>query len=172
MPAHLPEQAQRVVHELVGEPRLLGDAARRDQVHDPVRLHVHALDAALADQALQIDVGQAERDAQFGGEAALSDARVLLDGIEQPQIAAGFDVHVEPIHRGSHADRGRSQWWMDAGQTPALSVTEPWLVSREREAIWTARRGSVQIPNGYYSRKMAASRVPRRPLAGRGPSGS
>ena len=29
---HFAVEVQRVVHELVGEPRLLGDAARRDQI--------------------------------------------------------------------------------------------------------------------------------------------
>ena len=56
---HLAVEVQRVVHELVGQPRLLGDAARRDQVGDAVGLHVDALDVALADQPLQVDVRRA-----------------------------------------------------------------------------------------------------------------
>ena len=95
---HLAVKVQRVVHELVREPRLLGDAARRDQVGDAVRLHVHALDVALADQPLQVDVRQSERDAELGGEAALRDARVLLDGLEQLEVAMGFNIHDRPIH--------------------------------------------------------------------------
>ena len=84
---------QRVVHELVRQPRLLDDAARRNQVRDAVRLHVHALDVALAHEPLQVDVGQPERDAELGRERPLCDARVLLDRFEQLQIAMRFDIH-------------------------------------------------------------------------------
>ena len=53
------------IDELVGQPRLLGDAARRDQVGQPVRLDIHALDVALVRQPLQVDVRQAEGNTQL-----------------------------------------------------------------------------------------------------------
>ena len=90
---HLAVEMQRVIHELVGEPRLLGDAARRDQVRDPVGLHVDALDVALVDHPLEIDVGEPEGDAQLLGHAALRDARVLVHGLQQSQVAMCFNVH-------------------------------------------------------------------------------
>jgi hypothetical protein len=91
--ADLAVEVQRVVHELIRQPRFLGDAARRDQIADAVRLHVHALDVALANQPPQVDVGEAERDAEPVGETALGDARVCLDRLEQFQIAVRFNVH-------------------------------------------------------------------------------
>src|SRR5207249_7191187 len=98
MLAELAVEVQRVVHELVREARLFGDPARRDQIADPVRLHVDALDAALAHEPLQIDVRQPERNPQLRRERALGDARVFLDGFEKLQIAMGFDIHVRPAH--------------------------------------------------------------------------
>ena len=95
---HLAVEVERVVHELVGEPRLLRDAARRDQVRDAVALHVHALDVALAHEPPQVDVREPERDAEFRREAALGDARVLLDRLEQFEVAMRFDIHEWPIH--------------------------------------------------------------------------
>ena len=90
---HVLVEVQRVLHELVREPRLLGHAARRNQIGDAVRLHVHALDAALAHEPLDVDVRQPERDAELVRQRPLGDARVLLDRFEQLQVAMRFDIH-------------------------------------------------------------------------------
>ena len=81
---HLAVEVQRVVHELVGQPRLLGNAARRHQVRDAIGLNVHHLDEALVHHPLEVDVGQTEGDAQLARQAALRHARVLVDRLEQP----------------------------------------------------------------------------------------
>ena len=91
-------QVQRIVHELVGEPRLLGDAARRNEVGDAVRLHVHALDVPLAHEPLQIDVGQSESDTERARQTALRDARVPFDRLEQLEVAMSLDIHTRPSH--------------------------------------------------------------------------
>ena len=117
--AHLGEQVQRIVHELVREARLLGDAARSDQVGDAVRLHVDALDVALADQALQVDVGQPEGDAELGREVALGDARIVFHGLEQLEVAVSFNIHNRSIHGLlSVACEGNDSGVGEAGRRP------------------------------------------------------
>jgi hypothetical protein len=100
-------KVQRIVHELVGQARLLRDPARSDQVADAVRPHIHALDVALPHEPLQIDVGQSERDPELAGEAALRQARVLFQGFEQFQVAMFFNIHfgIRSARRQSRQDR-------------------------------------------------------------------
>src|SRR5678815_1979662 len=86
------------IRDSIRETELLGDAVRGEEVRDAIRLHVHALDVALADEALQVDVGQTERDAELRRQTALCDARVRLDRLEQPEIAMRFDVDGWPRH--------------------------------------------------------------------------
>jgi hypothetical protein len=93
---HVAIEVQRVVHELIGEARLLGNALRRDQVEQPVGLDVDALDVALADHPLQVNVREPQRDAELGRQATLRDALIVRDGVEHGEMAAGFDVHVAP----------------------------------------------------------------------------
>src|SRR5687768_3942752 len=91
--AHFTVKMQRVIHELVGEPRLLGDAARRYQVRDAVGLHVHTLDVAFVDHPLEINVRQAEGDPQLAGQSTLRQPRILLNRFEDPEVAMCFNVH-------------------------------------------------------------------------------
>ena len=67
------------------EPRLLGEALRRQIIEIAVGRDLLDLDQALAHAALQIRVGETQRDAEFARDRSLRQLRVLLDRIEDTE---------------------------------------------------------------------------------------
>src|SRR5712691_5587424 len=146
MPAHLAVQVQRVIHELVGQPRLLRDPAWGDQIAYAVRLHVHALDVALAHEPLQVDVRQTKRDAQLGRQASLGDAGILLHRLEQTEIAVPFDVELSfghtPVVPAQTATAARA-----SAKTTAR--TDP---RTDEKTLWQGRRSRARGPRSRAAR--------------------
>ena len=78
-----------------------------------------ALDVALAHEAAQIDIGEAERNPELVGEAPLCNLRISGNRFKRPQVPLVFDVHAVARRsgagllislentRGFHGDRDR-----------------------------------------------------------------
>jgi len=57
-PPHIPVIRQRILHVLVGQPRLFGEPLRGQQITDTVARNARDFDLAFAGKTLQIQVGQ------------------------------------------------------------------------------------------------------------------
>src|SRR5437867_11611384 len=88
----------RVGQVVVREPALLSDPLRREEVPEALarrRLlrELDDLDGPLAGQALEQQVGQAERHPQTLGEHPLAQGPALTDGGEDLEVALGVAFH-------------------------------------------------------------------------------
>src|SRR5437588_11845026 len=80
----------------IREPGLLGHPAGGQEILNAIPGNCSNLDVALTGQALKVQVGQAKRDAEFFSKRALRDSGILLDLIEELQIALVLNIHRNP----------------------------------------------------------------------------
>src|SRR5712692_7278161 len=88
----------RVGQVVVREPALLGDPLRREEVPEALARcgllrELYDLDGPLPGQALEQQVGQAERHAKTLGERPLAQGAALADGGEDLEVALGVAFH-------------------------------------------------------------------------------
>jgi len=148
----VPVEVERVLHELVGQPSLAGHAPRRERVDQPVGRHGHALHVALPDEALEVQVGQAEGDAQAGGERPLGDRRLALQRFEQLEVAAGLE-----FHEGGGSGGSSGPPVTGSGDRKAVRSTNEQRVHFVNWADYSGFPGRCQPAPGR------GQRVPRRP---------
>ncbi len=85
-----PEQGERIRHEFQGEPRLLGEAARRQIVGIAPCRRLTNLDQPFLDATPEIGVGKPKRNAKFRCEPALGLLAAAPDIFQQPQHDPGL----------------------------------------------------------------------------------
>src|SRR2546422_5026528 len=101
---HVPVIRQGILQVEIRETGFLGHPPWGEEVFDAVPWNRCDLDIAFAGQALEIEVGQAKRDAEFFSKRALCDSSVLLNLIEELQIALVLNIHKKPRSRKSVQD--------------------------------------------------------------------
>ena len=92
--ARITIKVERVLHELVRQPRLASHALWGERVDEPIGRDRDAFDVSLAHEALEIEIRQPERHAEATGERSLRNRRLAFERFEQLQISAGLEFHV------------------------------------------------------------------------------
>jgi thiazole synthase ThiGH ThiG subunit len=85
-----------VLEKRTREPRLLGDAFRRDVVHAPVGCRLDDLDRTLPNESADEQVRQAQSNAKLARERALRHNRSRLDLRQHP-----FSMYLPGDHAGT-----------------------------------------------------------------------
>ena len=86
------EEAERRGEILGGEATLFGEARGRQVIGVAIGGNLGDLDQPLLDAALEVGVGEAERDAEIAGDRALGERAVFLNRIEEPERDRGLGV--------------------------------------------------------------------------------
>ena len=96
MISHLAVIREGVFHVEVRETGFFGHPARGQKVFDAVPRNGCDFDMALADQPLEVQIGQTECDVEFSCQRALRDSSVPLNCIEELQVALSLNIHGHP----------------------------------------------------------------------------